>query len=539
MAYSSKSKPVSVDTSHIGYAGIWPSNGKDAKVVPIGTPGVPLTDIYDEMMHSNGHKIPNNRPAPTRDHSYPIPVPVPVITPRTRELTRNVIQAGNKSVPGSQTMTNSAALRPKRRSFESLRNSSQPPQVSGLSGPRRTSSKTRLGSDELRSQRMSGNAIPNRRSMGSVSSSTTNTSAARPKKSMNEVNFASSGIPRRSSSVTAAQKNAQSSSDLERHKVPEDYVPRSSFPSCYSSYPSKSSECPVVPHPFSMDNEDGFLNDNFSYPNFQNQDRYQERPRNVENPPPRRSPSRRVTQNAPMSQSSAVRNFMNGKSNIPYNSNITHNRDNYQNYGDSYYNREELQYNPYYKRSTSVDRPTFTNTSSLNPFDSCIPHNHANQYSADTMNCYSVPNKYRNTVHDLTRDDMYADSASCLSPSKTLMYCSGEYGALDADKHIRQNYSSADEVFKPMVYETIVFPPGYFEYKKQLEELRKKYLLDTNPNAFYQMKQNGEFVDYNKTNGCFWRNGKATKKKSHPVFVRTTDTMDHLNRSRPNPACYC
>ncbi|OII70957.1 uncharacterized protein cubi_03255 [Cryptosporidium ubiquitum] len=540
MSYSNKNRLDTIDTDHLGYVGIWPSNGKDAKVVPMGTPGVPLTDIYDEMMHSNGQRN-TNKPAPIGDHSYPIPVPVPVITPRTRDLTRNVIQGGNKSISGSQATINTATLKPKRRSFESLRNKSQPPQPNVTNGPRKMSSKIGLGSNELsRPQRQSGSPIPNRRSLASVSSSIGNApTGSKLKKSVNEVNSSNSNIPRRSNSVATIQKSNQANSDVERHKIPEDYVPRPNIPSCYSSQPNNNPECPTVPYPFSMD-ADGNLNDNFNQSYYQPQDRFSERPSNFDQIPQRRNPTRRVTQNAPSSPPPGVRNFISGKSNVPYNSNITHHRDYHQNYGDNYYNREELYSAPYYARSSSVDRPTLTNVSSLNPFDNCIPHSSTHQYNSESLNCYSVPNKYRNSVHDFAKDDMYADSASCLSPSKTLMYCSGEYSALEAERHIRQNYSTANEVFKPMVYETIVFPPGYFEYKKQLEELRKKYLLDTNPNAFYQMKQNGEFIEPTTRNGCIWNNGKnLNKKRSHPVFVKTTGTIDHLNRMRPNPACYC
>ncbi|KAH8583095.1 uncharacterized protein ELE39_000038 [Cryptosporidium sp. chipmunk genotype I] len=531
-----------MDNDHLGYVGIWPSNGKDAKVVPMGTPGVPLTDIYDEMMHSNGRNN-SHKHIPIGDHSYPIPVPVPVITPRTRDLTRNVIQGGNKSIPGSQTTMNSATLKPKRRSFESLRNKSQPPQQSVTSNIRKMGSKAGIGSNELnRSQRQSGSAIPNRRSLGSVSSTIGNNSTnPRPKKSINEMNLSNSGIPRRSSSVTTVQKNNQCNSDLERHKVPEDYIPRPSITSCYPGHPNNNTEYPTVPYPFYMDSDDGNLKDNINQSYYQAQERFPERQPNFDQIPQKRNPTRRVTQNAPSSPPPSVKNFIAVKSNVPYNSNITHHRNYFQNYGDNYYNREELYSAPNYGRSSSVGRPTLTNVSSLNPFDNCVPHSVTNQYNSESLNCYSVPSKYRNSVHDFTKDDSYADSASCLSPAKTLMYCSGEYGALEAERQIRQNYSSANEVFKPMVYETIVFPPGYFEYKKQLEELRKKYLLDTNPNAFYQMKQNGEFIDPNAAKGgCIWKNGKnMNKKKSHPVFVKTTGTIDHLNRTRPNPACYC
>lgn len=538
MSYSNKNKLDLIDNDHLGYAGIWPSNGRDAKVVPMGTPGVPLTDIYDEMMHSNGQRS-THKLTPIGDHSYPIPVPVPVITPRTRDLTRNVIQAGNKSIPGSQTM-NSATLKPKRRSLESLKNKSQPPQSNGTNNFKKMSSKTGLFSNELnKTQRQSGNPVLNRRSVASVSSGTGSVSTgSRTKKSIDEVNSSNSNIPRRSTSVGTVQKNNKNNSDVERHKIPEDYISRPNVPSHYSGQPNNNAEYPTVPYPFSMD-ANGNLNNNFNQSYYQPQEKLPEKPSNFDQIPQRRSPTRRVTQNAPPSPSPSVRNFTAGRPNTPYYSNITHNRDYYQNYGDNYYNREELYSSPYYARSSSVDRPTLTNISSLNPFDNCIPHSSINQHNSESINCYSVPNKYRNSVHDYARDDMYVDSASCLSPSKTLMYCSGEYGALEAEKHIRQNYSSANEVFKPMVYETIVFPPGYFEYKKQLEELRKKYLLDTNPNAFYQMKQNGEFESITR-NGCFWNNGKnINKKRSHPVFVRTTGTIDHLNRIRPNPACYC
>ncbi|TRY49826.1 Uncharacterized protein CTYZ_00000035 [Cryptosporidium tyzzeri] len=543
MNYSNKNKLDVMDSEHLGYAGIWPSNGKDAKIVPMGTPGVPLTDIYDEMMHSNGRNN-SHKLTPIGDHSYPIPVPVPVITPRTRDLTRNIIQGENKSIPGSQTIMNSATLKPKRRSFESLRNKSQPPQQSLTSSIRKMPSKTGLGSNELdRFQRQNGNSIPNRRSLGSVSSTAGNNPAnSRSKKSINEMNASNSGIPRRSSSVTTAQKNNQSNSDVERHKVPEDYASRPSFTGCYSNYPNNKTEYPTVPYPFSIDSDDGHLRDNINESFYQPQERLPERQPNFDQFPQKRNPTRRVTQNAPSNPPPNVKNFMAGKSNVPYNSNITHYKGEYlQNYGDNYYNREELYSAPNYGRSSSAGRPTFTNSSTLNPFDNCIPQRMNNQYNSESLNCYSVPNRYKNSVHDFARDDTFVDSASCLNPAKTLMYCSGEYGALEAEKHIRQNYSSANEVFKPMVYETIVFPPGYFEYKKQLEELRKKYLLDTNPNAFYQMKQNGEFIDPNPTNGgCMWKNGKQmNKKRSHPVFVRTTGTIDHLNRIRPSPACYC
>lgn len=545
MSCSSKSKLNAMETDHLGYVGIWPSNGKDAKVVPMGTPGIPLTDIYDEMMHSNGQKG-LNKASPIGDHPYPIPVPVPVITPRTRDLARSVIQGGNKSpLPGSQAMMNSVSLKPKRRSFESLRNKSQPPQQSGAVGSRRSGSKFGSGSGpgELsRSQRPGNSAAPNRRSLASLPGSTANPSTgSRLRRSANELGSGNSGMPSRGNNVTPSQKNSLSNSGAEKHKIPEDYVPRSSLSSCYSSCSGKNAECPVVPYPYSVDAEDGALNDSYSFAHYQPQERFPERPANMDTVP-LRSPARRVSQNG---SSSVMRNssVAAGPNPPPFNSNMaTHHRDYYYpNYGDAYYNREELYPNPYYKRSSSLDRPTFTNTSSLNPLDSCIPQGSSSQYNAESLNCYSVPNKYRNSVHNLTSYDTYADSATCLSPSKTLMYCSGEYGALEAEKHVRQNYSAADEVFKPMIYETIVFPPGYFEYKKQLEELRRKYILDTNPNAFYQMKQNGEFVDY-KTNRCMWKNTKATnKKRSHPVFVKTTGTIDHLNRTmpRPNPACYC
>ncbi|KAF7456791.1 hypothetical protein HWI79_2652 [Cryptosporidium felis] len=533
MSYSSKNKFDDFDQNRLGFAGIWPLNGKDTKVVPMGTPGVPLTDIYDEMMHSNGCKKPQ-KPVPIGDHSYPIPVPVPIITPRTRDIAQSVIQNGTQQAPGKQSMMNSATLKPKRRSFESLKNKSQPPQYS-VSSSKRLSSRLGSSSNEPNRQKSSTNTVQNRRSLASIPSSVNTPINSRQKISINE---SSQSIPigqRRSNSVTPLQRNSHGNVDYERYKIPEDYLSKSNTRNNHT-FNSNAQEYPTVPYPCSIDNDDEYFKQDLNNSRLQNVDNFLEEQIPFESNPQRRTSTRRTTQNS--TSSANYRNFAAAKSSIPHNSNLSHPK-NYSNFGNSHYKQEEFYPAHAHGRSSSLGRPTFTNNTGFNPLESCIP-NSPNQYNANPYNCYSVPNKYRNSVHDIIGDDDYLDTSSCFSPSRTLMHCSGDYGTLEADRHIKQNYSSADEVFKPMVYETIVFPPGYFEYKKQLEELRKKYLFENNPSAYYQMKQNGEFGGPNNRNGCMWTNNKNRKnRKSHPIFVKTTGTVGHLSRERPGPACYC
>ncbi|KAH7650124.1 hypothetical protein FG379_003204 [Cryptosporidium bovis] len=602
---------------NIGYAGVWPSNYNDLKVLPIGTPGVALTDIYNRVVSKNGNQN-DCKTIPIGDHSYPVPVPVPVITPRTRQVTRELLREDIKHKNQSKKAS-SVDIKPKRRSMESINiknrtqgaisrkiadngnnSTTQSTKRAGgygfptsndqrIKGQRSSSlNRTRLGS------KIAENGDVSSSSAKSVNNTTLFSSGTRLRRptdiknsdlyvnhnngtNNNINNYSSTVIKNKGGSFDLSQRdNFESDSNI--HQVPEDYCSNLGFNHNISCYQNNSSdEFPAIPYPFSM-NEDngGYLECNYEptrrnqFDNIKNNynygsqehinrrhDRHNQHSDYHEKERQQRIPIRRTTQSEKPMNSSGIRNFYSGRSSVPINTNLNRPKD-YSRYVDNYYNTEEIyrnnNYYNYYDRNikggsgSNIHRPTLTNqgVGLMNPLNNCIPkYESPNQLNPPTYNCYSVPKRYNHSIQDLYREeDTYSDLGSCVTPTKTLMYCSGQYPNLEADRHIRENYSTANEVFKPKMYETIIYPPGYFEYKKQLDDLKKKYMLERDPNAFYSMKSKGEFLSpENNINASFCmcsdNHGKCKeRRKTNPIFVRTTNTVNHY-RSRPNPACYC
>ncbi|KAH8738518.1 hypothetical protein FG386_001900 [Cryptosporidium ryanae] len=599
------------NVNNVGYAGVWPSNYNDVKVLPIGTPGVTLTDIYDNIISKKGNQS-DNKPTPIGDHSYPVPVPVPVITPRTRRITKEVLQedALNR---GQSMKSNLVEIKPKRRSMESINIKNKPQgsthkRVTASTNsriPNFTKKLSNSGSSISNDQQMKGqnNSGLNRQYIGrrvaengnvlssagrSVNSAALFSSGARlrrPIETKNRDEYANhSNIieNKRSSSVNLSRRN-NPDNDKSFHQVPEDYCSNLRFSNNISCYPTNSNdEFPTIPYPFSMNEDnDGYLEsnyesvqanefgnsrDNYNYGSREHiaKQHYNHSQYNEGNnhyylrEHQQKSPIRGVTQSEKPINSSGIRNFYYGRSHAPMNTNLNRPK-NYSRYVDNYYNTEELYQNNnnYYgnnrniKRSSSGFnnyRPTLTNqgVGFMNPLNSCIPNYESpNQLNPPTYNCYSVPKRYNRSIQDFYREDSYSDLGSCMTPTKTLMYCSGQYPNLEANRHIRENYSPAEEVFKPKMYETIIYPPGYFEYKKQLDELKRKYMLERDPNAFYSMKSKGDFLSPESIGNdsfCICNDGSnryRERARTNPIFVKTTKTFNHYNRAKPNPACYC
>ncbi|KAL7066653.1 hypothetical protein ACR3K2_29240 [Cryptosporidium serpentis] len=589
--------------SNYGYAGVWPVTG-NVKVVPIGTPGIPVSDIYEKVVHPD--KIHSNKPIPVGDHSYPIPVPIPVMTPGTHDITKMVINSNKeKKLEDFNGKTNYNTNKSKSRytnpDIKERSNIIQKPAVSLKETQAKkqavvTSTKpstNKIISKRTSVQNMTGSnnggahilsvdqkplSIP-RQSLqtnkklesSNITNSTSKLKNDSKLSTLNNNRKKNNGIS--TNLTTSKYKNNISTLDLKSQQetklnksVEKIYKPLKKIQQDEKYYPDESMaynipkyitqdsvDYPTVPYPVHSQHNKGLINQPCSYvvpdmpPNLVKKSVLQDTKLNNLNKdsftynqiPSIKNATKIITEPASILDKKIIETKELPPKILPsfgYNN---------QNSIDSL-------------RNCPITTPNSSNlfneiTSSCYPKHMPTPLQINNNLSNP---CYQTYNNHQSFGNlNSINNGFYESTKSCLDPTKTLLYCSDtEINTPYNNMSQKQtNFGIPEDIFKPMIYETIVYPPGYFEYKKQLQDIRNHYIQE-NPNlSCYKCHQdpiiqgydiNGQPIIHQEYNNiCSWsecvtNSYKDRQKCDEPqIFVKTIGTMDHKNRMRPRTLC--
>ncbi|OII77120.1 hypothetical protein cand_021020 [Cryptosporidium andersoni] len=588
------------NVSNYGYAGVWPVS-ENVKVVPMGASGIPISDIYEEIVHPN--KVHSNRPVPVGDHSYPIPVPIPVMTPGTCDITKDIINNDEeKKLENLNERTNGNINKSKSRytssNIKERSNIIQKPAVPLI--------ETQAKKQVVTSTRPSNKIISKRTSVQNVTAS--NNGGARissdqkplsvprqnsqTNKKSESTNIKNSTSKLRSDSklsilnnnrgknngistnlITSKHKDNMSTSDLKSKQgtklnksVEKIYKPPKKVQQDDKYYPDRyieynipkyitqdSVDYPTVPYPVHFQQNKGSINQPYSYvvpdmpPNLVKKSVLQDTKLNNLNkgsftynqiPPSIKSATKIITEPTSILDKKVIETKELPKKLPSFGYNSQNSLDSLRNY--------------------SITAPNSSNlfnkiTSSCYPKNMPAPLQINNNLSNPCYQTYSNHQNFGNL--NSINNGLYESTKSCFDPMKTLLYCSGtEVNTPHNNISRRQtNFATPEDIFKPMVYETIVYPPGYFEYKKQMQDIKSNYIQENSDLSCYKCYQDPIIQDYdvNKqpithqecNNICNLSEYAANphkdgQKSDEPqIFVKTIGTMDHKNRIRPRTLC--
>ncbi|EEA05419.1 uncharacterized protein CMU_024240 [Cryptosporidium muris RN66] len=569
------------NVSNYGYAGVWPVN-ENVKVVPMGASGMPISDIYEEIVHPN--KVHSNRPIPVGDHSYPIPVPIPVMTPGTCDITKAIINSDKeKKLENLNERTNGNINKSKSRYISSdikeKSNIIQKPAVPLIETQAKkqvvTSAKpstNKMMSKRTSIQNMTGSnnggarissdqrplSVPrqslqtNRRSESTnITNSTSKLRSDSKSSILNNNRGKNNGIP--TNLTTSKYKNNMSTSDLKSKqgtklnksvekiykplKIQQDekYHPNRSIEYNVPKYITQDSvDYPTVPYPLHFQQNKSSINQPYVVPdmppNLVRKPVLQDTKLNNLNkgsftynqiPPPVKNATRIITEPTPILDKKVMETKELPSKKLP-------------SFG--------------YSSQSSLDSLNYpiTAPNSSNLFNkitsSCYPRNIPAplQINNNLSNpCYQTYNNHQNIGNlNSINNGLYESTKLCFDPMKTLLYCSGTEVNTPHNNISRKqtNFATPEDIFKPMVYETIVYPPGYFEYKKQMQDIKSNYIQDYDVNK--QPITHQECNNICNLSECAANPHKDGQKPDEPqIFVKTIGTIDHKNRIRPRTLC--